>query len=100
MDEEHKYWLRVAAVRCPRAVAAGRVSGVGPFALLSCPADDGVRHVQLFKDAMDRNRALWKWDRNDQCGELNCNGDHRILDLKEEVEHATVKNLVNAATPL
>jgi hypothetical protein len=65
----------------PNAYAAGRVSGVGPYALLSCRAKDGVRFVQLFLDENDRNRAIWKWDRRGTCGTSDCDGDHRMIDI-------------------
>ena len=72
----------------PNAYAAGRVSGVGPFALLSCK-DGGSRWVTLFMDEYDRNRAMWKWDRTGTCGVAGCTEDHRMIDIGKADETAT-----------
>lgn len=73
----------------PKAFAAGRVSGVGPFALLSC-LDGASRHVRLYVDETDRNRQLWKWDRNGTCGVEGCTDDHRMLDIGSSNETTTL----------
>ena len=84
------FWEKRASERMPNAFAAGRVSGVGPYALLSC-RDDGSRWVTLFEDMAVRNRAMWKWDRNGTCGVEGCNEDHRMIDIGNSDETANFK---------
>ena len=82
------FWEQRASEKMPKAYAARRVTGVGPFALLSCL--DGVsRHVRLYLDETDRNRQLWKWDRNRTCGVAGCTEDHRMLDIGSSNETTT-----------
>jgi hypothetical protein len=73
------------AVRCPRALAAGRIVGKGRFALLSCEdAADKIRRVHLFHTSLERNQLLWKWDRRKQCSSWStCTEEHIPLDLEE-----------------
>lgn len=85
------------AVRCPRAVAAGRVTGsrLGRFALISCAEADGIRHVVLFKDATKRYQMLLRW-RRAGCVVNSCAGcDHPILNFDEGETYAA---LVHAAS--
>jgi hypothetical protein len=37
-------------------------------------------------DETDRNRQLWKWDRNRNCGVEGCTEDHRSIDIGEADE--------------
>ena len=81
------------ATRCPKAVAAGRIVGVGKYALLSCEdASDGVRRVHLFGTAIERDAVKRRWDGKSrgtydvpgQCSSWStCVGDHKTLDLEE-----------------
>jgi len=82
------YWQKRAAPYFPNAARLRRVHGQGPFALLSCKNGES-RHVTLFLDQTDRNRALWKWDRNGTCGAEGCTEDHRMIDIGNENETAT-----------
>jgi len=86
MSDQRNYWISLAATRCPRAAAAGFVSGVGPYALLSCRNADGLRHVMLFENEYDRMRALQKMDFPGRCAESSCKGDHPTLKLTFENE--------------
>jgi hypothetical protein len=74
------YWQKRATPFFPNATRLNRVHGEGPFALLSCK-DGESRHARLFLDATDRNRQLWKWDRNKTCGVAGCSDDHRPVDI-------------------
>jgi hypothetical protein len=74
------YWEKLAAPAFPNATRLGRVRGIGPYALLSCKNGES-RHITLFLDPSDRNRKLWKWDRNKTCGVAGCNEDHRMIDI-------------------
>ncbi len=82
------HWEKYAAARMPRAYAAGRVTGEGPFVLLTCKAADGIRTAKLYLEEGDRNRAAWKMDppRGSCCGS-GCEGDHILLELKEEISN-------------
>jgi hypothetical protein len=73
---------QILQTRAPKALAAGKVSGDGVYALLSCPEADGVRKVVCHTSSNDRQRQLEKWDRQNRCiAEGDCQGDHRILNL-------------------
>ena len=74
------YWEKRAAPAFPNATRLRRVHGFGPYALLSCK-DRESRYVTLFLDQDDRNRQLWKWDRNKTCGVAGCTDDHRMIDI-------------------
>jgi hypothetical protein len=74
------HWEKLAAPAFPNATRLKRVHGIGPFALLSCK-DGESRWVTLHLDENDRNRQLWKWDRNRTCGVEGCTEDHRPIDL-------------------
>jgi hypothetical protein len=81
------------AVRCPNALAAGRVVGRGKFALLSCKDTvDGIRRVHLYATALERDATLRKWngqsrgpwDKTGECSSWStCEGDHPTIDLEE-----------------
>lgn len=75
------YWLERAAAQLPNCVRMGRVVGQGPFVLLSCK-DGESRHAYLFLEPAERNRHLWRWDRNHCCGVKGCTDDHRMIELK------------------
>ena len=78
MSNKIPYWISLAARQCPNAARLGRIAGEGPFAVLSCKDGDS-RHVRLFLDQSDANRAMWKYDR-DGCGMgRDCQQDHRFL---------------------
>jgi hypothetical protein len=75
-------WNQLVAIRAPKAFAAGKVSGAGVYALLSCPETDGVRNMVCFWSSYERQRQLERWDRLNRCNVAGeCQGDHRILDL-------------------
>jgi hypothetical protein len=76
--------------RCPRAAAAGRISGLGRYALLTCEDPDaGCRKVVLFESPMQRNRAIARWEQpSSTCGVNNCKSDHVTLDFVDELVHA------------
>jgi hypothetical protein len=79
------YWIQKWSARCPNAARLGRIAGEGPFALLSCK-DGESRHVRLFLDESDRNRALWKMDAVG-CGMgADCTDDHVLLTMEESNE--------------
>lgn len=88
------YWQKRAAPYVPNATRFNRVSGEGPFALLSCKSGES-RFVSLFLDENDRNRKLWRWDTNG-CGCRNCQDDHRMIDIgnsnetQKTIDEATV----------
>jgi hypothetical protein len=73
---------QILQTRAPKALAAGKVSGDGVYALLSCPEADGVRKMVCYTSSTDRQRQLEKWDRTNRCNAAGeCLGDHRILNL-------------------
>ena len=99
MNKGVDFWQKRAAPYFPNATRLSRVHGEGPFALLSCK-DGESRHVRLYVDENDRNRALWKWDRNGTCGVAGCTDDHRMIDLGkvDEISKTTTEEpTVNAA---
>jgi hypothetical protein len=89
------FWIALAARQCPNAARLGRIAGEGPFAVLSCK-DGESRHVRLFLDQSDSNRAMWKMDR-DGCGMgSDCQDDHRLLFIEEKENDTTNTNTTEA----
>jgi len=81
------FWIARAARQCPNAFRLGRITGEGSFAVLSCK-DGESRHVRLFLDQNDANRAMWKMDETGRCGAVECSGDHRYLLIEDDDETA------------
>lgn len=83
------------AGRCPRALQARRVHGplYGRFALVSCPASDGIRFVEVFTDRDKRFQKAMLWRRSG-CIVPGCYGqhDHPCLDF-DEVTYGEKKEL-------
>ena len=88
MSNKIPFWIARAARQCPNAARLGRIAGEGSFAVLSCK-DGESRHVRLFIDQTDANRAMWKMDR-DGCGMgSDCTQDHRFLLIEDEKANDT-----------
>jgi len=73
-------WLESVAIKAPKAYAAGNVSGSGPFGLLSCEDETGVRKIVCYWTTHARQRTMEKWDRKG-CGQLGCSADHIFLEF-------------------
>jgi len=69
--------------RCPKAVAKKRVTGClyGDFAVLTCPEQDGIRHVRVFASQVERDKVALLYRRSG-CPIGQClGGDHVILNF-------------------
>jgi len=77
------------ATRCPRALAAGRVTGylAGDYALVSCAEADGIRHVRVYVTALERDKVALLWRRKG-CVVSGCYGQkgHACLDFQRTEE--------------
>lgn len=80
--------MQAAELRCPKAAKAGKISGFGRYALLTCEDTDGIRKVLLFLEPMSRARALKRYESspNATCGASHCCGDHISLELDAPAE--------------